>query len=432
MEAKEEINNNPLVSVIIIFLNAEKFIEEAIESVFAQTYDNWELLLVDDGSSDKSTDIAVVYTKKYPEKVRYLDHEDHINRGMCATRNLGIHHAKGEYIAFLDSDDAWLPLKLEKQVQVLKSYTEVAMAYGPSQLWHSWTNRPEDESHDLILDLYIEPNSMVEPPVMLARLLRRETPVPLPSNLMVRREAAQRVGGFEEKFLGIYQLYEDSAFSSKIFLDFPVFVMADHYSKYRQHPDSCNSYWSQFEKHSPGKPHSGHFFYIKWLESYLKSKRINNADLWKALHSALFPYQHPILFILLLNGKKLLEQINLFGKLIFLSAMKLKRHLLNESKGGITADPNPVSIPTVSAISKSGHTLLSWYSEKTETVEVRVNSPDGPLFSRSVSCSKAPTGPWVQNGTVFYLQDVTDEKPLSLFHTLDFVKVNLVKGSQSK
>src|SRR5437773_4242914 len=98
--------NKPLVSVIIIFLNAEKFIEEAIESVLAQTYDHWELLLVDDGSIDSSTEIALRYAEQYPGKVNYLEHEGHQNRGMSASCNLGIRNTKGEYIAFLDVDDA--------------------------------------------------------------------------------------------------------------------------------------------------------------------------------------------------------------------------------------------------------------------------------------------------------------------------------------
>src|SRR5438128_12540181 len=97
----------PLVSAIIIFLNAEQFIQEAIESVFAQTYDNWELLLVDDGSTDGSTAIARSYLERHPRRVRYLEHSEHANRGMSASRNIGSRYARGEYIAFLDADDVW-------------------------------------------------------------------------------------------------------------------------------------------------------------------------------------------------------------------------------------------------------------------------------------------------------------------------------------
>src|ERR671930_538107 len=99
--------NQPLVSVVVIFLNAERFLQEAIESVFAQTYPAWELLLVDDGSSDESTAIAQCYAAHHAGQVRYLEHPRHANRGMSASRNLGIRHAHGAYIAFLDADDIW-------------------------------------------------------------------------------------------------------------------------------------------------------------------------------------------------------------------------------------------------------------------------------------------------------------------------------------
>ena len=108
--------DKPLVSAIIIFLNEERFIREAIDSVFAQTCENWELLLIDDGSHDGSTDIARRFAAENPGKVRYFEHQGHQNRGMSVSRNLGVRHAMGQYIAFLDADYVWLPEKLEQQV----------------------------------------------------------------------------------------------------------------------------------------------------------------------------------------------------------------------------------------------------------------------------------------------------------------------------
>src|SRR5918997_1425231 len=122
-----EIGSNILVSTILPFLNAEKFIEEAIESVFAQTYDDWELLLIDDGSTDGSTRIALQYAERHRGRVRYLEHPEHQNRGVSASRNLGISHARGEYVAFLDADDVWLEHKLEQQVAILSSHPEAGM-----------------------------------------------------------------------------------------------------------------------------------------------------------------------------------------------------------------------------------------------------------------------------------------------------------------
>lgn len=115
------------VSVITPFLNAEPFLKETIESVLSQSYDAWELFLIDDGSTEGSTEIARGYAEQYPEKIYYLEHEGHRNLGPSASRNLGIVHARGEYIAFLDADDLWVPQRLEKQVSFLDAHPEIAL-----------------------------------------------------------------------------------------------------------------------------------------------------------------------------------------------------------------------------------------------------------------------------------------------------------------
>jgi glycosyltransferase involved in cell wall biosynthesis len=81
-------SSTPRVSIIIPFLNEEKFIQKAIDSVLAQTYDRRELLLVDDGSTDASTEIALRNAERHPGKVRYLEHEGYQNRDACTSRNL--------------------------------------------------------------------------------------------------------------------------------------------------------------------------------------------------------------------------------------------------------------------------------------------------------------------------------------------------------
>src|SRR5438094_221896 len=96
--------HEPLVSVILPFLNAANFLQEATQSVFAQSYSRWELVLIDDGSTDPSSEFARDYAKRYPKKVRYFEHPEHGNRGACASRNLGIQYSAGEYIALLDAD----------------------------------------------------------------------------------------------------------------------------------------------------------------------------------------------------------------------------------------------------------------------------------------------------------------------------------------
>jgi teichuronic acid biosynthesis glycosyltransferase TuaG len=93
--------------------NSSQFIEECICSVLRQTYSNWELLLIDDGSTDNTLDIVEQYTQN-DKRVKVLLHEK--NSGVSVARNTGLSHVTGRYVAFLDSDDIWVPEKLEKQI----------------------------------------------------------------------------------------------------------------------------------------------------------------------------------------------------------------------------------------------------------------------------------------------------------------------------
>lgn len=109
---------NDMVSIIMPSYNTAKFISETIGSVLAQTYPNWELLIVDDCSTD-GTD-AVVRPYLSDERIRYIKNEH--NSGAAVSRNRALREAKGKWIAFLDSDDLWEPQKLEKQINFMKKY----------------------------------------------------------------------------------------------------------------------------------------------------------------------------------------------------------------------------------------------------------------------------------------------------------------------
>lgn len=108
----------PLVSVIMPAYNAQRFIEEAISSVIAQTVSDWELIVIDDCSADDTFQLAQRKAADDP-RIQVLCND--VNAGVAATRNRGIDCAKGQYIAFLDSDDVWHPEKLEKQLEKLQA-----------------------------------------------------------------------------------------------------------------------------------------------------------------------------------------------------------------------------------------------------------------------------------------------------------------------
>lgn len=298
----EQINKKPLVSCIIIFLNGgEKFFIEAIESVFGQTYDNWELLLADDGSTDESTAIALRYAQQYPDKVRYLEHEGHQNRGMSATRNLGIRHAKGEYIAFLDADDIWLPQKLEKQVSILEAQPEAAMVYGSTLKWFSWTGNPEDAQRDYGRPLAVTPDTLVKSPSLIKAFLQSPDYTPATCGVLMLREIVKDVGGFEESFRS---MFEDQAFFYKVALKASVFVESGCWDRYRQHPNSTCQVVISLKQFS-----SAHLIFLTWLEKYLSEQGVKDTEIWQAFNKAIWPYKHKNLYYLSQLPKSLKKSI---------------------------------------------------------------------------------------------------------------------------
>lgn len=109
----------PKISIIIPCYNSEQFIDRTIKSVLSQTFSDWELLLIDDHSTDKTKDILEKYAKN-DTRIKILQTKEN-SGGPALPKNIGIENAKGEYIAFLDHDDEWLPEKLEKQLAVFKN-----------------------------------------------------------------------------------------------------------------------------------------------------------------------------------------------------------------------------------------------------------------------------------------------------------------------
>jgi glycosyltransferase involved in cell wall biosynthesis len=115
------------VSVIIPTYNRKAFVLEAVNSILAQTYEDYELIVVDDGSADGTGEAL----KPYGDRLRYLYQE---NQGVSAARNRGLGHARGEFIAFLDSDDLWLPSKLAIQIAFMEQHPEARLCYT-DEIW---------------------------------------------------------------------------------------------------------------------------------------------------------------------------------------------------------------------------------------------------------------------------------------------------------
>ncbi len=273
----------PFVSVIIAFYNEEKFLTEAIDSVLAQTYTHWELLLVDDGSDHQTTSIALQYAQAFPQRIFYLEHEGHQNKGASASRNVGITKAKGKYIALLDADDFWLPEKLEMQVAIAVKNPEAALICEASEYWHSWSG---DDKKDNIIFVGKKITGLFSPPQLLQKLYPLgNKDAPCPSSLFIKKQVLEDLGGFEASFTGVYQLYEDQAFLTKVYLQYPVFISTDCNNRYRQRKGSIVS-----NVHSQGKYHEVRKYFLRFFQNYVASNNLETPLVSRLLHKALLPY----------------------------------------------------------------------------------------------------------------------------------------------
>jgi glycosyltransferase involved in cell wall biosynthesis len=275
----------PRVSVISIFYNAEPYFAEAIDSVLRQDCDDFELILVDDGSTDGSSALASSRTSRDPERIRYMEHPGHQNRGMSASRNRGLSEARGEFVAFIDADDRWASNKLSEQLRLLDEHPEVDAVCGAVNYWSSWGG-----GEDRLQPTGHIQNRPVPPPNAALRLypLGSAAP-PCPSDLLLRKSIVAEVGGFEDTFTGALQAYEDQAFLAKIYLAGTMYFASRHWLDYRVHAEGFGERVRRDGKYDEVRRH-----FLEWYLLYLEGKP---ADLTGAIRAkverALFPYRHP-------------------------------------------------------------------------------------------------------------------------------------------
>ncbi len=203
----------PKVSVITAAYNHLKFIRQSVESVQAQTFRDFEHIVIDDGSSDGTADILQTFGQ-----ITYVRQE---NRGAHAAINRGIHMSTGEYIGVVDSDDAWLPNKLELQVALLDANPEAGMVYSLAYFIDSEGNR-RDESW-LMGTPFDDPNQIFE------ELLQRNR-IPVVTALM-RRTCLDEVGFFSEQFKAL----SDWDLWLRFCLQYPVLFIPEMLALYRVH-----------------------------------------------------------------------------------------------------------------------------------------------------------------------------------------------------
>ncbi len=164
--------NEQLISVIIPVYNGERFLKESIDSVFNQKYKNIEVIVVDDGSTDKSAQIA----KSYAD-VRYLYQT---NQGPSVARNTGIEESTGNFISFIDCDDIWYPEKLKVQIEYLNKHSNIGFVFAHRRM-------------------KIEKN-IDNPPWYKEKLFTNDHPVLGASAILVRRKIYTKIGGYNPNY----------------------------------------------------------------------------------------------------------------------------------------------------------------------------------------------------------------------------------------
>ena len=176
-----------LVSVVIPVYNGERFLRESLESVFAQTYQDYEIVCVDDGSKDAS--LAIL--NEYRDRIKVVQQA---NTGQAGARNAGAKTGIGKYLAFLDQDDRWYPQKLERQVALLEANPEAVMVHCDKD----WI---DETGHVTQRSVVSATRRSVQKGLTMTRLVGWD-PCIYPSTMLIRRVAFDRVGGFDPELGG--------------------------------------------------------------------------------------------------------------------------------------------------------------------------------------------------------------------------------------
>jgi glycosyltransferase involved in cell wall biosynthesis len=212
----EESGVIPKVSVIIPVFNGAKYLAEALQSVFSQTFRDYEVIVVDDASSDNSVEVSRRFAH-----VRIARQE---HRGQSAARNTGVSYASGEYVAFLDQDDRWYPDKLARQVPVLEEGRRYGMVYS---------NADEIDEHGRIMRVNLLDITSVHPKESITDCLSSDMFI-LPGTVLIRKALFERLGGFDERLSG----YEDDDLFRRVFEASRIHYIPDALLQWRIYPTS--------------------------------------------------------------------------------------------------------------------------------------------------------------------------------------------------
>ncbi len=225
----------PLISVMVTSYNYEKFIKQTLNSILKQSYKNYEVVIVDDGSKDNSVEIIKQYTNKYKNFYLYT-HDGGKNRGLVESMKLGISKAKGEYVAFLESDDYWHKDNLLEKVKLINKYDDAFFILNSTNVFGDKEIVKYREDYVRRVDkIFFREKTMIHP-----LWLEEFNPVPTFSSVMIKKEILEELdyNTVIPEFLD-YWLYRQILFFN------PIYYIKKRLTFWRQHG---NSYFTKETK----------------------------------------------------------------------------------------------------------------------------------------------------------------------------------------
>lgn len=210
------------VSVILPVHNSERYITEALESILMQSYRDFEVIVVDDGSTDRTGEIVRGYERSKASLIRCLYQR---NAGPGAARNTGIRNARGPVIAFLDADDAWLKDKLKRQMEMLRSDPDMGLVYCDNYFVDAGGQIRKGYERDIALY-----SGSIAPQLFCHYFI-------MPSGVLLRRRCIDRVGYFREDI----RVGEDYDLFLRVAYEFKVGLVREKLYRRRCLPDSLSN-----------------------------------------------------------------------------------------------------------------------------------------------------------------------------------------------
>ena len=249
-KVKKNFNKGKKVSVIVPSFNYEEFLPQALDSIISQTYKNWEIIVVDDNSTDSSIDIINNYIKRYPDKIKLIVKKAE-EKGLGFSYKIGVKASSGEYIAFLEADDIWLEDNLEKRMKIFDNYKEVVCVFGNAKIFGE--ERAVKNREKNVIFHFRDINIPKQSPFYFGDQIKKKIPVRTFSATVVKKDALRDI-----KFSNDFFTWFDWWFHAQLSSKGKYFYIPEKNTLWRVHGDNYTSKFSEEDS---------------WREKFLEVKK---------------------------------------------------------------------------------------------------------------------------------------------------------------